>query len=163
LKPDHFSDFIVCSCWSSYLAVRVGLRPTIGGSGRLLGRAADRPADELHQWTGVEDTGDAQRTPEGAAPLRQCETPGIGMQMSTTTRPSTGRIWYDTEDRLAGTPPWGLLLARRLRVLDRDNPQQLGGWCASPATHTRAHRRRATYHRGILPCSAPLRLVGFAG
>jgi hypothetical protein len=39
LKPGHFRDFIVCSCRSSYLAVRVGRRaPTIGGSVLLLCR-----------------------------------------------------------------------------------------------------------------------------
>ena len=41
---------------------------------------------------GVQDTGDTQRSPEGAAPLRQRETGRIGMQMRSPSRQSTGRI-----------------------------------------------------------------------
>jgi hypothetical protein len=63
LKPGHLGDFIVCSCWSSYLAE---LRPS---PDLLAGRSGYR-MDVLGQRTGVWDAGDTQRAPEGAAPLR---------------------------------------------------------------------------------------------
>jgi len=116
--------------------------------------AADRRAlvDMLAQRTGVDDPGDSQRAPEGTTSLRHGETVRIGVNVRTPARPSTGQIGYDTEDRLAGWFP-----ARRLgTVLNRDDPQQLGGWCAAPATHTGAHRGRATYHRRSLPCMRPV-------
>jgi hypothetical protein len=46
----------------------------------------------LCQRTGVEDTGESQRSPEGATPLRQREARQIGMQMPSTTRQSAARI-----------------------------------------------------------------------
>jgi len=100
------------------LLVRVGLNaPTAGGAGRGGNRHG--------QLTDVDDTGDAQRSPEGVASLRQCETSRIKMQVSSPTRPSAGRIGHRTE------------LLRQM--LDRDNPQQLGGWRALPAANTGAH------------------------
>jgi len=138
------------------LLVRV-VGSTIGCSGwlwPLRGRA-----DELRERTGVDDPGDAECPPEGAPPLRQRETTRIEMKVRTATRSSTGQIGYDAEDRLAGSPHLGLLARRLGTVLDRDDPQQLGGWCTSPATHTGAHRERATYHCGSLPCIAPARLA----
>jgi hypothetical protein len=128
LKPDHFSDFIVCSCWSSYLAVRMGrVSPTYGGP----------ECEALVQRAGVEDTGDAQRAPEGPAALRQRETAGIGMQMCAPTRPSACRVGLENGPH-------------------RDNPQQLGGRRTLPAPHAGAHRGRASYHCESLPCKAPL-------
>jgi hypothetical protein len=118
------------------LLVRVGRdAPTIGGSERI-----EVYADGLDQRPGVDDTGDAKRAPEGAATLRQRETCRIGMNMCSPARPSACRIGRKAE--LVST------------VLDRNYPQQLGGWHALPATHTGAHRssmldrRRkcATYH-----------------
>jgi hypothetical protein len=108
---------------------------TIGGSERI-GVAADR----LGERPGVDDTGYTKRAPEGAATLRQREARRIGMHVRSPARPSAYRIRHKTE-----------LVSS---VLDRDNPQQLGGWHALPATHTCAHRtsepvrRRkcATYH-----------------
>jgi hypothetical protein len=85
------------------LLVRVGLdTPTVGGAGRGGG-------NRLGQLTGVDDTGDTQRPPEGAPSLRQCETAGIGMQMRSPPRPPAGRIGHRAE------------LARQ--ALDRDDPQ----------------------------------------
>jgi len=102
------------------LLVRVGLdAPTAGGAGRGGG-------DRLGQLTGVDDTGDAQRTPEGVTSLRQCETDRIAMQVCPSTRPPAGRIGQRTE------------LTRRM--LDRDDPQQLGGWRALPASDAGAYR-----------------------
>jgi hypothetical protein len=76
--------------------------PTIGGAG--LGGV-----NRLGQLTGVDDTGDTQRTPEGASSLRQCETGRITVQMCPSTRLPTRHIGYRPE------------LARL--VLDRDNPE----------------------------------------
>src|SRR5262245_35937871 len=113
LKPDHFSDFIVCSCRSSYLAVRVGhSRPTNGCSG----------LEVIHQRTGVNDTSDTQGTPKGAPTFRQRETCQIGMHVRAPTGLPTCRVGHDNA------------------VLVRYDPQQLGGWRASPATHTCACR-----------------------
>jgi hypothetical protein len=131
LKPDHFSDFIVCSSGSSTLLVRVGC-PTFGfrvspGSPSLGASAGIIPAlplDVLGQRTGVQNTGDPQRSPEGSSPPRQRETVRIGVNVRTPARPSTGRVGYDADNRRAGFSPWGVLLARRLGgVLNRDNPQ----------------------------------------
>jgi hypothetical protein len=80
--------------------------PTADGAGR-------GGLDRLGQLTGVDDTGDAQRTPEDVSPLRKCETSRIDMQVSSSTRPSACRVGHGAE------------LARR--VLDRDDTQQLGG------------------------------------
>jgi hypothetical protein len=85
------------------LLVRVGRNtPTTGGAGRGGG-------NRLGQLTGVDDTGDAQRTPKGAASLRQHEAGRIGMEMSSPARPSAGRI--------------GLCLKVPRQPLDRDDPQ----------------------------------------
>jgi hypothetical protein len=62
-------------------------RPTIGGSPRH----GDR-VEVLGERTGVRDTGEAQRPPEGAAPLRQREAGRIRMQMRSPTRRPAGRI-----------------------------------------------------------------------
>jgi hypothetical protein len=70
---------VVLPCWSAGGACAT----TVGGSARHGGRA-----DVLGQRTGVEDTGETQRTPEGATPLRQRETSRIGMQMNSPTRQS---------------------------------------------------------------------------
>ncbi len=45
----------------------------------------------------VNDTGDAQRTPEGAAALRQRETSRIGMHMGTATRQDPHRIGREND------------------------------------------------------------------
>lgn len=79
LKPGHFCDFIVCSCRSSYLAVRVRHQPhqrwfSTTPVRRVCSARRPRAVAEclevLDQRTGVEDAGDAQRAPEGAAALR---------------------------------------------------------------------------------------------
>ena len=78
---------------------------TIGGSVHCV--------DRFGQRAGVEDTGDAQRAPEGTPALREREASRIEMQMCAPARPSASRIGQDTE---------------RAGVLtDRDEPQQLGG------------------------------------
>jgi hypothetical protein len=89
------------------LLLRVGLgAPTIGGS-------ECGASHRLGQRTGVDDTGDTQRAPEGAAALRQRETSRIRMQVRSPTRPPAGRIRHEAELLSIG--------------LDRDKPQQLGG------------------------------------
>ena len=66
----------------------------------------------LCQRTGVEDTGESQRSPEGATPLRQREASRIGMQMSSPPRQSAVRIGLEPE--VIPGP-------------DRDEPQQCEG------------------------------------
>ena len=79
---------VVLPCW-----VVMGLRrPTIGGSGG----SKDRP-DVLGQRTGVSNTGESQRPPEGTAPLRQREASRIGMQMCSPSRQSAVRIGLEPE------------------------------------------------------------------
>jgi hypothetical protein len=46
----------------------------------------------LCQRTGVRNTGESQRAPEGATPLRQREASRIGMQVPSTTWQSAARI-----------------------------------------------------------------------
>jgi hypothetical protein len=46
----------------------------------------------LGQQTGVQDTGDPQRPPEGVTPLRQREASRIGVQMRSPPRQSAARI-----------------------------------------------------------------------
>jgi hypothetical protein len=46
----------------------------------------------LGQLTGVDDTGDPERTPEGAAPTGQREASRVRVQVCTPTRQPTGRI-----------------------------------------------------------------------
>lgn len=75
------------------MLVRVGLgAPTIGGSERISGAA-----DGLDKRSGVQDTGDTKRAPEGAATLRQRETRRIGMHMCAPSRQSACRIGRKTE------------------------------------------------------------------
>ena len=82
-------------------------RPIIGGSGW----PRDRP-DVLGQQTGVSNTGDSQRSPEGATPLRQREAGRIGMQVRSPARQAAVRIGLELE----------MFLCSR-----RDEPQQCGG------------------------------------
>jgi hypothetical protein len=97
-----------------------------------------RAFEVLDERPSVGDTGDPQRAPEGAAAFRQCETTGIGMHMSPPARLTMPRIWHEDD------PPGVTGLVNIM--LHRGNPQQLGGRRADPATHTGAHRGRATYH-----------------
>jgi hypothetical protein len=55
----------------------------------------------------------------------------------SSTRPSACRIRHDTE----------LISAE----IDRDDPQQLGGWHTFPTADARANRRCVTYHREVYP------------
>src|SRR3989440_13062908 len=59
------------------------------------------------------------------------------MQMRSPPQPCARRVRLD-DDRL-------------VLVHDRDDSQQLGGLGTFPATHTGAHRSRATYHYESLP------------
>jgi hypothetical protein len=91
------------------LLVRVGRdAPTIGGSERI-GVAANG----LGERSGVDDTRDTKRAPEGAATLRQREARRIRMQMRSPARPAACRIRQKAEPVSS--------------LLDRDYPQQLGG------------------------------------
>ena len=65
----------------------------------------------LGQRTGVSNTGESQRTPEGATPLRQREASRIGMQMRPPARQSAARVGLEQK-------PHG------------HEPHQLGGRCA---------------------------------
>jgi hypothetical protein len=51
----------------------------------------------LGQRAGVRNTGEAQRTPEGATPLRQREAGRIRMQMRSPTWQSAARIGQEPE------------------------------------------------------------------
>jgi hypothetical protein len=51
----------------------------------------------LGQRAGVRNTGESQRPPEGATPLRQREASRIGMQMPSATRQSAARIRLKSE------------------------------------------------------------------
>jgi hypothetical protein len=89
LKPGHFSDFIVCSCWSSYLASRVRrCCRTNGGSESL---------HVLDQRSGVDDPGDPQRAPEGAATFRSHKTGKVGMQVRAPTRPTACLVGLEND------------------------------------------------------------------
>jgi hypothetical protein len=66
----------------------------------------------LGQQTGVSNTGESQRPPEGASPLRQREASRIGMQMRSPPRQSAARIGLKPEVNPGS---------------DRDEPQQRGG------------------------------------
>jgi hypothetical protein len=108
----------------------------------VIGRSGYR-TDVLGQRAGVKDTADAQRTPEGATPLRQREASRIRMQMRSPTRQSTGRIGREAVASLTG---------------NRSDPQQLSGRRPLPATHTGAHRPRTSYHQKVYsyaPATAP--------
>ena len=65
----------------------------------------------LRERTGVEDTGESQRPPEGATPLRLREASRIRMQMRPPTRQNAIRVRLEPE-AISGA--------------DRDEPQQLG-------------------------------------
>jgi hypothetical protein len=108
-------------------------RPIIGGSVRPRDRA-----DVLGQRTGVSNTGESQRTPEGAAPLRQREAGRIRMQMRSPTRQSAVRIGLEPEI---------------VPCSDRDEPHQCGGRRAFATAD--AGSRRAD-HRKVYP-SRPAR------
>jgi hypothetical protein len=79
----------------------------------------------LRQRPGVEDTGDSQRTPEGATPLRQREASRVGMQMPSATRQSAARIRLKLE------------MISRPR---RNEPQQIEGRRAFATTDTGSYR-----------------------
>ena len=81
--------------------------------------------------TGVEDTGHAQRLDEGPALDCLFQARQVMVKVRTPPRPPTVRIRDETLTRVIG---------------NHDDSKQHGGWCAAPATHTGAHRGRATYH-----------------
>jgi hypothetical protein len=91
-------------------------RPTFGGSGRH----GDR-TDVLGQRTGVSNTGESQRPPEGTAPLRLREAGRIRMQMRSPTRQSAIRVGLERE---------------KISRSHRDEPQQFEGRCALATTDT---------------------------
>jgi len=97
---------VVLPCWIRVRRQRL----TIGGSGRL----GDR-SDVLGQQSGVSNTGESQRPPEGATPLRQREAGLLWMHMCTSTRQSTGRVRLKPE--IVSRP-------------NRHEPQQCDGRCA---------------------------------
>ena len=68
------------------------LRHIIGGSGRH----GDR-SDVLGKQSGVSNTGESQRTPEGATPLRQREASRIRVQVRSPARQSAFRIGLKPE------------------------------------------------------------------
>ncbi|MET3429319.1 hypothetical protein BJ973_008531 [Actinoplanes tereljensis] len=67
--------------------------------GLVIGRSArhgDR-TDVLGKRTGVSNTGESQRPPEGTAPLRLREASRIRMQMRSPARQSAVRIGLEAE------------------------------------------------------------------
>jgi hypothetical protein len=85
----------------------------------------------LGQQPGVSNTGESQRTPEGATPLCQREAGRIRMQMRSPTRQSAARIGLEPEispHRGAGTS------------FGHDEPDQLRGRRAFATTDTGAYR-----------------------
>ena len=68
------------------------LRHIIGGSGRH----GDR-SDVLGKQSGVSNTGESQRTPEGATPLRLREAGRIRMHMCAPARQPAARIGLEPE------------------------------------------------------------------
>ena len=54
-------------------------------------------ADVLGKQTGVSNTGESQRAPEGTTPLRQREASRIGMKMRSPARQSAARIGLEPE------------------------------------------------------------------
>jgi hypothetical protein len=68
------------------------LRHIIGGSGRH----GDR-SDVLGKQSGVSNTGESQRTPEGATPLRLREAGRIRMHMCSPARQPAARIGLEPE------------------------------------------------------------------
>jgi hypothetical protein len=97
---------VVLPCWIRVRRQRL----TIGGSGRH----GDRP-DVLGQRTGVSNTVESQRAPEGPAPLRQREASRIRVKMRSPPRQSAIRIGLEPE-----------VIPRS----HRDEPQQCDGRCA---------------------------------
>ena len=79
----------------------------------------------LRKLTMIDDAGDAQCPPEGAASHRLREAGRIRVQMCSPTRQSAGRIGPEAVTSL---------------VADRDDPQQFAGRRPPPATHTGALR-----------------------
>ena len=93
----------------------------------------------LGQRTGVSNTVESQRPPEGTTSLRQREASRIRMQMRSPTRQSAVRIGLEPEVN----PGTG-----------RDEPNQLGGRPAFTATDTHPHRsgaRRADHDKVYPP------------
>ena len=80
--------WVVLPCW----VVTGRRRLVISGSERH----GDR-ADVLGKQSGVSNTGETQRTPEGATSLRLLEAGRIGMQMRSPPRQSAARINLQTE------------------------------------------------------------------
>ena len=106
--------------------------------GRIIGgsvRHGDR-TDVLGKRTGVSNTGESQRTPEGATPLRQREAGWVGMQMRSPARQTAARIGLE---------------AKIIPASGRNEPNQLGGRRAQAATDTGACRAD---HGKVYPSSA---------
>jgi hypothetical protein len=90
----------------------------------------------LGQRTGVSNTVESQRPPEGTAPLRQREASWIGMQMRSPARQSAARIGLEAE--IIPAP-------------GRDEPDQLEGRRALATADTGACRAD---HQKVYPSVA---------
>ena len=77
-------------------------------------RHVDR-TEVLGQQPGVSNTGESQRPPEGAAPLRQREAGRIWVQVRSPTRQAAVRVRQEPEVNPGA---------------DCDEPHQFAGWCA---------------------------------
>jgi hypothetical protein len=100
----------------------------------------------LGQQTGVSNTGDSQRTPEGATPLRQREASRIRMQMRSPARQAAVRIGLEPE---------------MIPCSRRDEPQQCGGrraFTTADAGARRAGQRKVypSHTRCVYAVSFPL-------
>jgi len=80
--------WVVLPCWTWTRRLRL----IIGGSGRH----GDR-SDVLGKQAGVSNTGETQRSPEGASPLRLREAGRIRMQVRSPTRQPAARIGLQPE------------------------------------------------------------------
>ena len=102
------------------------------------------------QRPGVKDTGNAERPPEGATPLRQPETTRVGVEVRSPTRQPAGRVGHHAGHGLTG---------RTGAVPHRNDPQQLGGWRALTASHTGADRLTGLHRRSRRQCATHHREV----
>jgi hypothetical protein len=123
------------------------VHPGHGVGRRTIGRAF---VQVCRYCVGLRDTGHSKCTPERAASHRLSEACGIEVQVCAPAGTPAGRIGDDV-DSIGDLDITGRIGAALGAARDGDDPQQLGGWRALPATHAGAHRIRTTYHRKVYP------------
>jgi hypothetical protein len=156
LKPGHLRDFIVCSCPSSYLAVRVGRRaPTIGGSDHCDCSGSVAVAGATASASGPVSRTPVRRSARPKARLRSASARQAGSGCRCAPRP--GRLRAGSGTALNWSGPNSIATNRSNSEDDARfrQPTQVrtgaAGFTGMPAGGVRRTAKKSTLHFPLAP------------